>query len=272
MFIDLWLFLGAMLVAGGVGGLLAGMLGVGGGIVIVPILEVMLGLAGIDSDIRMHIAVATSLATIIMTSLASTRAHARHDAVDWGLTRRWGVWVFLGAIAGTVFATRLHSAVLAGIFAVIGLLVAARMIVPVREQSLASEVPDGATALSVPVTIGALSAMIGIGGGTLMVPVLSRSRLGIHKAVGTSALFGLMISVPATVGYIIAGYGDDRLPPGSLGFVNLLGFVCIVPAAWLFAPWGARLAHRLRPGHLAKAFGIFLLIVSCRMFYRAFSG
>ncbi len=260
----------AMLATGIVAGLMAGLLGVGGGIVIVPVLDVALGTQGVDPAIRMHIAVATSLATIILTSVSSARAHHQRGSVDFGLARSWGGYILVGAVLGAWLASRLHSNVLALVFGAVAVLLGLRMLLlGGRNPEPAGETPRGAGIRLIPLGIGGLSSMMGIGGGTFSVPMLSLLGHGIHRAVGTSALFGLLISVPGAIAFVATGWGDPRLPPGSLGFVNLLGLVCIAPATILGAPYGARLAHRLNARQLNLAFGIFLLVVSGRMLLRA---
>jgi uncharacterized membrane protein YfcA len=259
----------AMLITGGVGGILAGLLGIGGGIVIVPVMEAALTYLGIDEAIRMHVAVATSLATIIPTSIASSRAHHRRKSVDLELVRRWALFVLLGALAGTVIASRVHSNVLSMIFAVVALIVALKMMLPLEGRTIAGDVPKGVLVPAIPTGIGAVSSMMGIGGGTLSVAILTLFNQPIHRAVGTAALFGLAISLPGTVGFMISGFDDPRLPPGSIGYVNLIGFALISPTTFLAAPLGAAIAHRLSRRHLSLLFGLFLVIVAGRMFYRA---
>ncbi len=258
-----------MLATGIVGGVLAGLLGVGGGIVIVPVLELALGILGVDPAIRMHVAVATSLAIIIPTSIASSRAHHKKDAVDFQLVRGWGVPVFIGAALGTWIASRSDSSTLAAIFAVVALLVAIKMILPLEGKTLSSSVPSGLAGSSIPLAIGTLSSMMGIGGGTFSVSALTLMSKPIHMAVGTSALFGLFISLPGTVGFIVTGWGHSSLPIGSLGFVNIIGFALISPMTVLAAPYGAKMAHALSQRHLSIAFGFFLFLVGARMLYRA---
>ncbi|MEQ9462333.1 MAG: sulfite exporter TauE/SafE family protein [Haliea sp.] len=260
----------AMLATGIVAGVMAGLLGVGGGIVIVPVLDVALGTQGVDPAIRMHIAVATSLATIILTSVSSTRAHHQRGSVDFGLARNWGGYILAGSVLGAWLASHLHSNVLALIFGAVAVLLGLRMLLlGGRNPEPVEETPRGAGIRLIPLGIGGLSSMMGIGGGTFSVPVLSLLGHRIHRAVGTSALFGLLISVPGAIAFVATGWGDPRLPPGSLGFVNLLGLACIAPATMLAAPYGARLAHRLNARQLNLAFGIFLLVVSGRMLLRA---
>ncbi|RJF96414.1 sulfite exporter TauE/SafE family protein [Sphingomonas cavernae] len=258
----------AMAATGLVGGVIAGLLGVGGGIVVVPILDTTLGILGVDPAIRMHVAVATSLATIIPTSISSSRAHAKKGAVDGDLARRWGVAILLGAVLGTLIASHVQSVVLSAVFAVVAFLVAAKMLLPLDHFTFAKQVPGGVAAQTMPLAIGTTSSMMGIGGGTLTVPILTLCSYPIHRAVGTASLFGLLISIPGTIGYILGGWGDPRLPMGSLGYVNWIGFLLIAPMTWISAPWGAALAHKLSKRHLGVAFGVFLLIVALRMAWR----
>lgn len=252
-----------------VGGLLAGLLGIGGGIVIVPVLDSILGYQGVDESIRMHIAVATSLATIIPTSIASARAHARKHSVDFKLVRRWGVFIFMGALLGTFAAARVDSAVLSAVFACLAFLIAANLMLPATSRPLAQQIPGGPVANMIPTGIGFFSSMMGIGGGTFTVAVMTQCNQAIHRAIGTAALFGLLISLPGTLGFVIAGIGNDLLPRGSVGFVNWIGFVLIVPGTVLAAPWGAKLAHNLDQRRLSRVFALFLVLLAARMFYRA---
>ena len=258
----------AMLATGAVAGVLAGLLGVGGGIVIVPVLDAALGLQGVDPSIRMHIAVATSLATIVPTSLSSARAHHAKGAVDFAVVRFWGPFIFVGSIIGTLIAAQLDSAILSRIFGVVALLVAIKMMIPMEDLHLSDGIKHGPIGAMVPFSIGGLSSMMGIGGGSLSVPTLTLMNQPIHKAVGTSALFGLLIAVPAAALFIINGWGDSRLPPGSLGFVNVIGFMFIAPATVLFAPLGAKITHRMSRRQLSLVFGVFLAVVSIRMLLR----
>lgn len=259
----------AMLLTGSVAGILAGLFGIGGGIVIVPVLEAVLGTLGVDPAIRMHVAVATSLATIIPTSISSARAHHARNSVDVDVVRRWTAFVLAGALAGSWVAAQLHSRALALVFATLALLVAIRMLLLPATRHLTSALPRGPLVSLVPFGIGGASSMMGIGGGTFSVMALTLFGMPIHRAVGTAALFGLAISLPGTFGYVVTGWGDPRLPPFSLGFVNVLGFALIAPATWLAAPLGARIAHAFAPRTLSIAFGLFLLIAALRLFTRA---
>lgn len=259
------MFGGAMLATGALSGVLAGLLGIGGGIVIVPVLTSVLAALGVDEAIRVHIAVGTSLATIVPTSLSSARAHHLRGAVDLDLARRWSLPVLGGACAGVWLAARVHSDVLALVFAVVALLMAVKLLLPFDEARIAVGVPDGPVMLPVPVSIGAISTMMGVGGGMFSVAVLTLFNQPIHRAVGTAALFGLAISLPGALGFAWAGWGDSRLPVASLGYVNVAGFALIAPMTVLMAPLGAALAHRLPARKLSILFGSFLLLMSLRM-------
>lgn len=260
-----------MLLAGAVAGVLAGLLGVGGGIVIVPALEAALQILGVDAAVRMHVAVATSLATIIPTSISSAGAHYRRESIDFGVVRFWSPFILAGAIAGTIIASQVSGQVLSAVFAIVALAVAINMMRPSQEKTLCEEVPRGFIGASIPTGIGTISTLMGIGGGSMSVPAMTLMSKPIHLAVGTSALLGLVIAVPATVGYIVAGWNVTALPVGNIGYVSLIGFAVITPATVLFAPIGARLAHALSRRKLSLAFGVFLLIVAIRMGLKAFA-
>lgn len=267
---DLLTLAAMMLLTGAVGGLLAGLLGVGGGIVIVPVLDLVLAAMGVEPAVRMHVAVATSLATIIPTAISSSRAHHAKGAVDMAQLKRWGVAIFLGAIAGVLIASRVTGDVLSAVFGVVALLVAIKMLLPLEGRHIAEAIPGGPGGQLLPFAIGGFSSMMGIGGGTLSVPTMTLFNFPIHRAVGTAALFGLLISVPATIAFIVTGWNVPGLPTGSLGYVNLIGLAIIAPVSYFAAPWGARLAHALSKRHLSILFGLFLAVVSARMLIRAF--
>ncbi|MEJ2604293.1 MAG: sulfite exporter TauE/SafE family protein [Gammaproteobacteria bacterium] len=254
-----------ILAAGILAGFLAGLLGIGGGIIIVPALLVALTAAGTAEAVRMHVAVATSLATIIPTSLASSRAHWRRGSVDTGIARQWAPAVFLGACAGVLIADRLHSDTLTAIFAVMAVLFGIKMWLPLDDVVIRRSVPQSVPALSLPFSIGALSTLMGIGGGTFGVTALSLFNQPIHRAVGTAALLGFAIAVPATVGYILAGWDEPGRPAASIGYVNLLGVALIIPTTVLMAPLGAAAAHRLSRRWLSRLFGIFLVVTGIRL-------
>jgi uncharacterized membrane protein YfcA len=268
---NLLLLAAAMLATGCVAGLMAGLFGIGGGIVIVPVLEFTLGLLGIDPAIRMHVAVATSLSTIIPTSISSARAHHQRQAVDMAIVKRWAVFVLIGALTGAWIASQVHSRVLAMVFATLALLVALKMILLPTSRNLTEDVPHGPLMSVIPTAIGCLSSMMGIGGGTFSVMTLTLFNQPIHRAVGTAALLGLVISLPGTIGFVVSGWNDVRVPPGSIGYVNLIGFALIAPATVITAPIGAKIAHSFSEKKLSMLFGAFLVIAAMRLFYGAFA-
>jgi uncharacterized protein len=267
-----WLpLLAAVLCAGAAGGLLAGLLGVGGGIVIVPALDIAITTAGVAPADALHVAVATSMATIVPTSISSSRSHARRGSVDPSVIRRWSLPIVLGALAGALAASRIEARVLSGVFGVVALLAALKMVLPLGRSALRPDLPRGLAGAAIPFVIGAVSAMMGIGGGTLSVPSMTLCGIPVHRAVGTAALLGLWISVPATIGYLLAETGGAVLPPWTIGLVSLPGFVLVGVVSWFVAPLGAKLAHALDRRRLSVAFGAFLLVVAARMLYRTFA-
>jgi len=266
--LDTLLLWGAIMVAAGaIGGLIAGLLGVGGGIVVVPVLYNLMAFAGVDDSVRMHVAVATSLAAIVPTSLMSARSHRRRGAVDITLLKVWGPAVLLGTLIGSFYATAADSDVLTLVFAVVALLVAADMILRSDGRALLADFPNRVVKALAGLFVGGFSAMMGIGGGTLSVPILSAVGYPTHRAVGTAAAIGLIVSVPATAIFLTGGWGDPALPPLTIGYVNLLGFLLIAPASTLMAPRGAALAHAISGRTLRLLFGLFLTASSARMFY-----
>ena len=256
-----------LMVTGVVAGVLAGLLGVGGGIVIVPVLFQMFDFVDVHPDLRMHLAVGTSLTTVVATSIVSARAHARKGAVDFDLLKSWWLWILLGTLAGTAVAGMVRGAVLSGIFATVALVVAVYMALTRPTFRLRDGLPTGAGKVASAGLIGGFSAMMGIGGGTLAVPFMSACGYPLHRAVGTASAIGFIIAAPATAGFVIAGWQAEALPQLSFGFVNLLGVALIAPLSTWMAPYGARLAHRLSPVTLRRAFALFLALTSARMYY-----
>jgi len=262
-----WVILLPLLLAcGAFAGVLAGLLGVGGGIVIVPMLyHVYTGL-GIDVATAMPLSVGTSLSTIMFTSLVSARSHNRRGTVDWPLVRRWIPWMLVGVVIGTLLGSHVPGAILKSVFGLLLIMVAAHMLLTARHKATLSErLPGNGVQSGIATGVGSVAAMLGIGGGTLVVPILNLFSYPIHRAVGTAAVFGFVISVPATVGYVLSGWGHAGLPAVSTGFVNWLGFAALVPATMLFAPVGVRLCHRLNVARLKQVFAVFLLLVGLKM-------
>ncbi|SDE01977.1 hypothetical protein SAMN05421538_103262 [Paracoccus isoporae] len=258
--------------AGVAGGILAGLLGVGGGIVIVPALYFALTLAGMDPELTMKVAVGTSLATIVFTSLASGLGHHRRGAIDTDLLKLWAPWILLGVVAGSLLGGYVSGNVLIAVFATVALAVSADMIL---RKGRADPEPKG---FSRPVWAlfgvftGTISAMMGIGGGTIGVPLLNFLGYDIRRAVGTSAAIGFIIGLPGALIYAATGQGQAGLPPFSIGYVNLLAAVVIIPLTTTFSQLGVKLAHSIPRRALRLAFGAFLLLTALRMFVDLFSG
>jgi len=260
-------FVVVLLCTGAVAGLLAGLLGVGGGIVIVPVLFHLFPFLGIEEAVRMHLAVGTSLATIIPTAIMSARSHHKKGAIDFDLLKSWGPMIFIGVLVGGFLGSLAKGWVLTLIFACVALLVAANMALKKENLHLAESLPTGILRAILGFVIGGFSVVMGIGGGTLSVPLLTAFHYPIRRAVGTAAAIGFIIAVPGTVSFVLSGLGNPDLPPGSYGYLSLFGFFSIVPATMLIAPVGAKIAHSVNPSLLRKAFAVFLFVTSVRMFY-----
>lgn len=260
-------FAAVLLGTGLVAGVLAGLLGVGGGIVIVPVLFNLFPYLGIDESIRMHLAVGTSLATIIPTSIMSMRAHNKKGAVDWDLLKSWAVAIAVGVLVGTFLGAWAKGWVLTAVFGAVAILVSINMAFRKEGMTVADQLPGGIVRQAIAAIIGMFSVMMGIGGGTLTVPILTAVSYPIRRAVGTASAIGLIIAVPGTIGFIASGLTAANLPPYSFGYANGIGFALIVPATMLAAPWGAKIAHAIKPEWLRKAFALFLFLTALRMFY-----
>jgi uncharacterized protein len=266
----IWLafgLIGAGLLAGFVGGLF----GIGGGVVIVPVLYALFIVLGVDESVRMHVAVGTSLSTIVSTSWRSLATHTKAGAVDYAVLRAWAPWITFGAIVGSVLAGIASTHALLIVFGAGLLLVALQMGFGNPEWRVAETLPTGAARAGIASGIGALSAMMGIGGGAFGVTVMTLCGRPIHQAVATASGFGAAIALPAALGYVVAGWGREGLPPWSLGFVSLPGFFALAALTALTAPLGARLAHRLPQVLLKRAFACFLALVALNMLREAFS-
>ncbi len=269
----MWLATLALAMAGTglLSGLLAGLLGVGGGIVIVPLLFNVFPLFGIPESIQMKVAVATSLATIIPTSIQSARKHHAKGAMDVPFIRSIWPSMLAGVAFGTLLAVHVRGEGLTAVFAMVAMLVALNMGFTAVDFKITESVPSGPPRQALGIGIGSVSAMMGIGGGTLGVPLLSMFGYPIRQAVATASAFGLIISIPATIGFIWGGLSDPRVPPWSLGYVNLVGFALIAPSSILATPLGVKLAHSIPPLWLKRAFAVFLAATSLRMFWSLFT-
>ncbi|NDV85300.1 TSUP family transporter [Aurantimonas aggregata] len=256
-----------ILIAAAAGGFLAGLFGIGGGAIYVPILYQTFETLGVDHAVTMHLAVGSSIAIIVPTSVRSLVAHWRKDVVDWRLLREWTVAVPLGAIAGVVFATYASSETLRGIFAVLATILGIKMLFGRVPYVVAQDLPGLAGRSVAGFAIGVFSALMGIGGGVLNNTFMTLFNRPMIQAVATSAGVGALISIPGLVAYIVGGWGDPLLPPYSFGFVSLAAVAIIAPASILAVPGGAALAHRLSRRQLEIGFGCFLLLVAARFIY-----
>lgn len=249
-------------------GLVAGLFGIGGGAVIVPVLFFLLDSMGFK-ETAMHVAVSTSLATIVLTSLRSVAAHHRHGAVDWAVIRGWTPWIMFGAVCGIGLSGLMSKQMLLGLFGSLLVLLSAQMIFGRPTWRLAPQMPVGAGRAGLGTSVGILSALMGIGGDTFGVSLMTLCGMPIHRAVATAAGWGVAIGLPGALAAIIVGWGRGGLPPLSLGFVNLPAFLLISIFTVLMAPVGAALAHKLNADLLRRLFGVLLAIVAVRMVWKA---
>ncbi len=263
----------ALLAGGALTGLLAGLFGVGGGAVTLPILYEVFGLVGVVDEVRMPLCVGTSLMAIIPTSISSYRKHLSNGLVDQDILKTWALPVLLGVIAGSVVARYAPGGLFKVIFVVVAGISVVRLLFGGENWKISDVLPSKLVMRLFGVMVGLLSALMGIGGGqfcSMFMLVYGRS---IHQAISTSAGLGVIIAIPGAIGYMLAGWPKMAiLPPGSLGFVSMIAFACIVPASILTAPVGAQLAHKLSRRKLELAFGIFLLLVCLRFLYSLVTG
>ena len=272
MLIELLPLILGLIAAGVLGGLIAGLLGVGGGIVLVPAMALAFEFLGFNPDIYHHVAVGTSLAIIIATGTTSALAHQKHNAVMFDVVKIWAPFIMSASLLGGITAGMFSGDSLRIIFGVTAFFIALNIILPVQ-KTLMSRLAGSAIAHRISAFfIGYISALMGIGGGSLSVPTLSAFGHSIHKSVGTGAVLGVLIAIPGAIGFIISGWGVAGRPNYSFGYVNLPALVLIGVVASAFAPMGAALAHRLVAKKLKLVFAIFLLAVGTRMIIQAFWG
>ncbi len=259
----------ALLVAGSAAGFAAGLFGIGGGFVVVPALMLLLPLVGVVPDEIAHVAVGTSLASIIFTSLRSAQSHAARGAVDFQLLRDWALWVVLGTGVGTLIAGMISSRQLALIFGCGVLAFAVYFLLPARKGApLFAGLPTGLSRVGIAGALGAFSTLLGIGGGTVTTVTMTVCGAPIHRAIGTAAGMGAIIAVPSTIGFILIGYGVSGVGWGSLGYVNLPAAAALIAASMLLAPYGVAAAHRLPPAILRALFGVYLAVIGVVMITR----
>ena len=262
---EIMLLAGALLAGGILTGLLAGLFGVGGGGIVVPVLYEVFDFLGVDASLRMQLCVGTSLAVIIPTAITSHRAHQSEGAVLPGVLAAWRLPAIAGILTGSAIAAVVEGWVLQAVFVAVVSLLGLKNLVGRNDIHVADRPPTGALMRFYGFLIGLCSSLVGISGGGISTNILLLYGVPIHAAVATSAGIGIIIPIPGVIGYAIAGWPHlSELPPLSLGYVSAMGFLAIAPVAALVAPYGARLAHRLSRRHLEITFGLFLLVVGAR--------
>ncbi len=259
-----------LLAIGAVAGLVAGLLGVGGGIVLVPAFFYTFSALGYGGDHVMQICLATSLATIIVTSIRSVLSHHKRGAVDWDILKRWAPGIVVGAVLGVMTAAQLRSVTLQGIFGFVGILIGLYMAFGRAHWRLGEVMPRGAIRALWSGFIGFMSVLMGIGGGSFAVPTMTLFGRPIHQAVATAAGFGVLIALPSAIAFFFVEVPAEVRPPLTLGAVNLPAFGIVIATTMLTAPIGARLAHAMDPKPLKRVFALFIMLVALNMLRKTF--
>ncbi|MEL6450826.1 MAG: sulfite exporter TauE/SafE family protein [Pseudomonadota bacterium] len=258
-------------VIGAFAGVLAGLLGVGGGIVLVPAFFYAFQTLGYDGSDLMQMCLATSLATIIVTSVRSVLSHNKKGAVDWDILRTWAPGIVVGAVLGMLVVAELRSVTLQVIFGVLALTVGLYMTFGKAAWRVAEAMPDGPLRWVLSPVLGFMSVLMGIGGGSFGVPTMTLFNTPIHRAVATAAGFGVVIAVPAVLGFLLVEM-EMRVPPLTVGAVNLVAFAVVIAMTLITTPWGVKLAHATDAKPLKRAFGVFLVLVALNMMRKALWG
>ncbi len=264
-------WLAAYLALGAFVGFFAGLLGVGGGAIMVPMLTTFFAAQGFPKEHLVHLALGTSMAGIVITSISSLRAHHAHGAVRWDIVKGVAPGVLAGTFAGTFVAARAPTTPLAVFFACFTAYVAVQMVLNVKPKPT-RELPGMGGLMAVGAGIGGISSLVAIGGGSLSVPFMTWCNVKVHNAIGTSAAIGLPIAVAGALGYLINGWAAQGLPDWSVGFVYLPALVLISLLSSFTAPVGARLAHRLPVATLKKIFAAVLVVLSAKMLHTVLAG
>lgn len=267
-----WPFVAGLMVTGVVSGIAAGLLGIGGGAIIVPALGTALAVMGFDDDVVQHVAVGTSLAIIIPTGLVSARSHFKRGALDMVTLRLWVPFIVAGTFIGGLVAGFFSGDVLRVVFAVMAFVIAGNIVFGFQTKVMGHLRGSAVTHRISASVVGFISALMGIGGGSLSVPTLVAFGATMHAAVGTSAAIGVAIAVSGTLGFVLSGWGAEGLPPLSLGYVNLVALALVAVLAALCAPLGAALAHRLEQQTLKYVFAGFLVLVGLNMVWKVLAG
>lgn len=257
--------LGLLAVIGAFAGVLAGLLGVGGGIVLVPAFFYTFQTLGYGGPQLMQICLATSLATIIVTSVRSVLSHHKKGAVEWAILRGWAPGIAVGAVLGVLVAASLRSTTLQGLFGVIGVMIGLYLGFGRAHWRLGNAMPGGWRRRVLSPLVGFFSTLMGIGGGSFGVPLMSLYGVPIHRAVATAAGFGVTIALPSVIGFLFLTIDPAHRPPLTIGAVNLVAFAVVIAMTLITAPWGVRLAHATDPRRLKRVFAVFLTLVALNM-------
>lgn len=267
MDVTTWLIpLLSMLAAGLLAGFAAGIFGIGGGFVVVPALLVVLPLLGGTKDGIAHVAIGTSAATIILTSIRSLLAHSKRGAVEFDVLKTWAPWIILGCGVGVVLAGHVDGRTLKMIFGAGVILMSLNFLIPVLNGKVISDqMPSGLARIGIAGGLGTFSSLLGIGGGTIAIMTMTLCGRTIHRAIATASGIGTLIAVPTTIGFAIIGLKEGGLPWGSLGYINIPATLAIASMSMLTAPVGVAAAHSLPAGPLKKIFGVYLLVIGTLM-------
>ena len=267
---ELFLMLILLLFIGGFAGIIAGLLGVGGGIILVPAFYFAFEYLGYDSIYLMQICLATSLATIIVTSIRSVWAHNTKGAVDWFILRKWFFGIVIGAFVGVFFASVLSSNTLMVIFGTLGCLVGLYLAFGKDGWRLGDGMPKGISRFLISIIMGFMSVLMGIGGGSFGVPLMTLFNIPIHRAIATASGFGFVIALPSVLGFLLLNIPSEYRPPFTIGSINLIAFFVVIFMTLLTTPIGVRLAHAMDPKALKRFFAIFIRIMALNMLRKAF--
>jgi uncharacterized membrane protein YfcA len=269
--VDIILVVIALLGAGAVSGVTAGLFGVGGGFIVVPALLAVFPLFGATNEKHIFVAIGTSLATIIVSSARSVQAHAKRNLVDFNLLRQWAPWLVGGVMVGISIASMVDASSLVMVFAVGVLVYSVYFLMPEKFAVTSGQhpaIPSGMGRAALASGLGGFSALLGIGGGTPFVVTMVICGRSLHQAVATAAGVGFIIAIPGALGFLVLGLTETSLPPGSIGYINLPALAAISLVSIFTAPIGARWAHSLSEVKLKRVFGIYLIGVATLMFYK----